>query len=146
MLALLLLPVALAKDKLWIVVSEGDERAYPGENAMAAIWEQEAAAISRAVWNGRADAAEFSSDVKAIRAKSTPINYVALQKERSCRRLNRTTELRTTSTLGALLIASRVFGNGSSNRLSWSPTVSNSIDRLGLCPWSDAYRQMKETR
>lgn len=70
----------LAKQKMWIVVSQGDERAYPGENAMSAVWEQEGVKISRAVWNGRATASEFASDVKKMEAEGNPIKYVALQK------------------------------------------------------------------
>lgn len=70
----------LAKDKLWIVVSQGDLKAYPGENAITAVLEQEGAKVNRAVWNGRSTAAEFAGAVKKMEALGSPINYVALQK------------------------------------------------------------------
>jgi predicted peptidase len=69
----------LAKDKLWIVVSQGDLKAYPGENAIVAALEQKGAKISRAVWNGRSTATEFAAAVKKMEAEGNSINYVALQ-------------------------------------------------------------------
>ncbi len=70
----------LAKLKLWIVVSAGDLRAFPGENAMTAVWEQEGAKISRATWDGRATADEFDAEVKKMAAEGNPIRYVVLKK------------------------------------------------------------------
>lgn len=71
---------ALAKAKLWIVVSEGDERAFPGENAMTAVWEQEGVKVSRAFWDGRATPAEFAADVQKMEAEGNPIKYTVLRK------------------------------------------------------------------
>lgn len=70
----------LADDKLWIVVSEGDLKAYPGQNAIMEVLEAEGAMIGRAVWNGRATSEEFAADVAAMEAEGNPIKYVALQK------------------------------------------------------------------
>lgn len=70
----------LAKEKLWIVVSQGDEKAYPGENAITAALEKAGARVSRAVWDGRATPEQFDAGVKAMEATGTPINYVALKK------------------------------------------------------------------
>ncbi|MEH1888822.1 MAG: PHB depolymerase family esterase [Nostoc sp.] len=70
----------LAQDKLWIVVSQGDLKAYPGENAITAALEQEGANVSRAVWNGRSTAEEFAAAVKKLETERNPIHYVALQK------------------------------------------------------------------
>jgi len=70
----------LAKDKLWIVVSQGDLKAYPGQNAITAALEKEGAKVSRAVWNGRSTAAEFAAAVKKMETEGNSINYVALQK------------------------------------------------------------------
>ncbi len=69
----------LAQDKLWIVVSQGDLKAYPGENAITAALEKEGAKVSRAVWDGRSTPEEFAAAVKKIEAEGSPINYVALQ-------------------------------------------------------------------
>lgn len=71
----------MAKDQLWIVVSQGDLKAYPGENAITAALEKEGAKVSRAVWDGRSTAAQFDADVKKMVAEGNSINYVALQKE-----------------------------------------------------------------
>lgn len=69
----------LAKDKLWIVVSQGDTKAYPGQNAITAVLEQAGAQVSRAVWNGRSTPEAFAEAVKKIEAEGNPINYIALQ-------------------------------------------------------------------
>ena len=70
----------LAKAKLWIVVAEGDLRAFPGENAMTAVWEQEGAKVSRAFWDGRATAAEFAANVQKMEAEGNSIKYAVLRK------------------------------------------------------------------
>ena len=70
----------LATDKLWIVVSEGDAKAYPGQNAITAELEKHGAKMSRAVWEGTYTAEQFDVAVKAMEAEGNPINYVALKK------------------------------------------------------------------
>lgn len=70
----------LAKDNLWIVVSQGDLKAYPGQNAITAALEKEGAKVSRAVWDGRSTAAQFAAAVKKMESDGNSINYVALQK------------------------------------------------------------------
>lgn len=70
----------LAKDRLWIIVSEGDLKAYPGQNAITAVLEDEGAKVSRAVWNGRSTPAEFAAAFAAMAGEGNPINYVALKK------------------------------------------------------------------
>jgi len=51
----------MANDKLWIIVSEGDLKAFPGMNAITAALEKEGAKVSRAIWNGQATAEEFAA-------------------------------------------------------------------------------------
>jgi predicted peptidase len=70
----------LAKDKLWIVVSQGDLKAYPGENAITQELEKHGARVSRAVWNGLSTPAQWDANVQAMEAEASPINYVALLK------------------------------------------------------------------
>lgn len=70
----------LAKAKLWIVVSEGDLKAYPGQNAITAVLEQQGAKVARAVWDGRSTPEKFAAAVAAMEAEGAPINYVALRK------------------------------------------------------------------
>lgn len=68
----------LAKKKLWILVSQDDAKAYPGENAITEVLEKGGAKISRAVWDGTWTAAEFRTAFEAIDAQDSPINYVTL--------------------------------------------------------------------
>ena len=70
----------LAKQRLWVVVSEGDLKAYPGQNAIMTALQQDGAKVSRAVWSGRSTPNEFSSTMQAMEAEGSPINYVVLRK------------------------------------------------------------------
>lgn len=65
----------LAKKKLWILVSQDDDKAYPGENAITRVLEEHGARISRAVWDGTWKAAEFRAAFEAIDAEGSAINY-----------------------------------------------------------------------
>ena len=69
----------LAHQKLWILVSQGDLKAYPGENAMMAALEKDGAKVGRAVWDGRSTPEQFAAAVARMEADGNPINYVALQ-------------------------------------------------------------------
>jgi predicted peptidase len=52
------------KNNLWIVVSQGDAKAYLGMNAITNTLEKEGGAkVSRAIWDGRANESEFTYDV-----------------------------------------------------------------------------------
>jgi predicted peptidase len=70
----------LANDRLWIVVSEGDLKAFPGENEITAVLEKEGAKVSRAVWDGRSTPQEFAPAVAKMAAEGRPINYAVLKK------------------------------------------------------------------
>jgi predicted peptidase len=70
----------LAKDKLWIIVSAGDVKAFPGMNAITASLEKAGANISRATWDGQATPAEFSFDASNMIAEGNNINYTVLKK------------------------------------------------------------------
>lgn len=65
--------------KLWIVVSQGDEKAYPTENAMTAVWEKNGAKISRAVWNAKWTTAQLDAAAKRMMAQGRSINYAAFK-------------------------------------------------------------------
>ena len=71
---------ALTMANMWVVVSEGDRRAYPGMNASMAALEAAGAKISRANWNGHASAEEFSADVSAMIAEGNNIKYSVFKK------------------------------------------------------------------
>lgn len=66
----------LAKEKLWILVSQDDDKAWPGENAITKVLETEGAKISRAVWDGTWTAEEFRTAFEAIDSEGSSINYV----------------------------------------------------------------------
>ena len=70
----------LAEKNLWVTVSQGDTKAYPGENAIMAVVEKAGTKVSRAVWDGQSSAAEFAADVKAMVAKGTTVNYATFKK------------------------------------------------------------------
>lgn len=70
----------LASAKLWIVVAEGDEKAFPGENAITKLLEGEGARVARATWDGRWEPEQFAAAVADMRAKGASINYAVLQK------------------------------------------------------------------
>ncbi|MEG3132557.1 peptidase [Rouxiella sp. T17] len=74
------LTVPLAKQKLWILVSQDDDKAFPGQNAITAVLEKNGATISRATWDGRWSEAEFKQAFDEIEAKNSPINYVTFKK------------------------------------------------------------------
>lgn len=70
----------LAKQKIWILVAEGDTKAFPGMNAITAALEKAGAKVSRATWNGRASAAEFAEDVNKMNAEGNNIRYSVFSK------------------------------------------------------------------
>ncbi len=63
----------LADKKMWIIVSEGDKRAFPGMNASLEVMEAAGAKISRAKWNARAGDAEVAANVKKMIEENTNI-------------------------------------------------------------------------
>jgi len=70
----------MANQKMWIIVSEGDQKAFPGMNAITAALEKEGAKVSRGVWSGLSTPAEFAAGVSKMTAENTNIKYTALQK------------------------------------------------------------------
>ncbi|MDO5638947.1 MAG: PHB depolymerase family esterase [Neisseria sp.] len=69
----------MAKNKLFILVSQDDTKAYPGENAITAELEKYGAKVGRAVWNGNSTPAEFASDVQSLLAQGGNIHYAAIK-------------------------------------------------------------------
>ena len=70
----------LAGQKLWILVSQDDDKAYPGQNAITANLEKAGAKISRAVWDGTWSPEQFRAAFDKITAENNPINYVTFRK------------------------------------------------------------------
>jgi predicted peptidase len=70
----------LARANMWVIVSEGDRKAYPGMNLSMAALEAAGAIVSRAIWNGRASPQEFSLEVSNMIAEGNPVKYTVLAK------------------------------------------------------------------
>jgi predicted peptidase len=70
----------LTQAKMWVIVSEGDRKAFPGMNASMAALEAAGAKISRTTWNGRASAEELALAVSKMIAEGNNINYTVLAK------------------------------------------------------------------
>lgn len=74
------LATPLAKQKLWIIVSQDDDKAYPGQNAITAVLEKNGARVARAVWDGTWTPVQFRAAAERIEREHAPVNYVAFRK------------------------------------------------------------------
>ncbi|MFT3802333.1 MAG: peptidase [Burkholderiaceae bacterium] len=70
----------LARQKLWILVSQDDDKAFPGQNAITEVLAEEGAKISRATWDGTWTAEQFRAAFDQIDAEGSPVNYVTFAK------------------------------------------------------------------
>jgi predicted peptidase len=69
----------LAKKKLWIVVSQDDDKSSSGENAITKVIKAQGTAVATAVWDGRSTAARFAADVRSMKAQKAPVNYASFK-------------------------------------------------------------------
>jgi len=69
----------MAGAHLWIVVAEGDRKAFPGMNAITDALEQKGAKVSRAFWDGRASAEKFADTVDMMVAEGGNVMYAVLK-------------------------------------------------------------------
>jgi predicted peptidase len=69
----------MAKDNLWIIVSEGDNKAYPGMDAITEALKKQGATVSKATWSAESSTAEFTTDVSNMLAKDCNINYTVFE-------------------------------------------------------------------
>lgn len=65
-----------ATKPMWIVVAEGDPRAYPGMQAGCEAWAAAGAKISEAQWDGSYMSDEYAADVEAMLAEDANIRFV----------------------------------------------------------------------
>ena len=70
----------LVHNRMWIIVSEGDTRAFPGMNASVEVWEKEGAKVSKATWNARDSDAEMTVNARKMIAESNNIKYTKFVK------------------------------------------------------------------
>ncbi|MFI6467302.1 alpha/beta hydrolase-fold protein [Streptomyces sp. NPDC050538] len=71
--------VPLAQKNLWILVSADDTKAYPGEQAITEVIQEQGTKVSTALWDGQSTAAEFAADVRSMKAQRTPVNFAAFK-------------------------------------------------------------------
>jgi predicted peptidase len=72
------LTAPMADDHLWIVVCEGDSKAYPGMDAITETLKNGGATVSKATWDINSGAEEFAALVKTMTAEGSSINYTVL--------------------------------------------------------------------
>lgn len=70
----------LVNDNIWIIVSEGDAKAYPGMNAITKALEKHGAKISTAVWDAQSSPAEFTKLAEQMMAEGANVNYTVFKK------------------------------------------------------------------
>lgn len=67
----------LAKEKLWVLVSQDDEKAYPMEQAIMDVVESEGTEVATGVWNGESTPAQFAADVRSVAEQHAPVNFTS---------------------------------------------------------------------
>jgi len=67
----------MAQNRLFIVVSQDDGKAFPGQNAITEALEGEGAQVARAVWDGRWSAEQFRFAFDELDEQQSQINYVS---------------------------------------------------------------------
>ncbi|WP_319530860.1 prolyl oligopeptidase family serine peptidase [uncultured Cohaesibacter sp.] len=70
----------MAGNRLFILVSQDDSKAFPGQNAITEALETEGAPIARAEWDGQWTAEQFRFAFDALDAQGARINYVTFAK------------------------------------------------------------------
>lgn len=69
---------SLAARNMWIMVAQGDLKAFPGQNAITAVMEQNGARISRATCYGRWNGEQWRDHVASITAQGNRVIYTVL--------------------------------------------------------------------
>ncbi|PSJ79877.1 alpha/beta hydrolase-fold protein [Neisseria iguanae] len=70
----------LAKNKIWITVSQDDSKAYPGQTAIVEVLAKHGAKVARGEWNAQWSAAEFQTAFDKMDAQQANINFVSFEK------------------------------------------------------------------
>ncbi|MDO4911192.1 MAG: PHB depolymerase family esterase [Corynebacterium sp.] len=69
----------LADDNLWITVSEGDTKAYPGQNAITALIDSLGTPVTHKTIRGDSDAATYTEEINEVIAADTTVNYTTFE-------------------------------------------------------------------
>lgn len=70
----------MSKNNIWIIVSTGDTKAFPGMNAITDILKKNGAKVAYASWKGTYTPEEFKLGVNDILKENANINYTTLEK------------------------------------------------------------------
>ena len=70
----------LLHNRMWIIVAEGDTRAFPGMNDSVAVWKKDGVKVSEATWNARLSDAELTAEAKKMTAEGNNIKYATFLK------------------------------------------------------------------
>lgn len=65
----------MAHKALWIVVSQGDNKANPGMDSITSVLKSAGSTVAKAVWNAEADQKTLQNDVDAMLSQNATINY-----------------------------------------------------------------------
>jgi len=65
----------MAKNKIWITVSTGDEKAFPGMNAITDTLKKNGAKVAYGSWKGTYSSEEFIKAVKEMEKENANVNY-----------------------------------------------------------------------
>ena len=70
----------MAKNNLWIIVSTGDVKAYPGMNAITSELIKRGAAVAKDTWRADYTDAQFLEGARKVIAQKSNIKYTTLEK------------------------------------------------------------------
>ena len=70
----------MAKNNIWITVSTGDEKAFPGMNAITDTLKKNGAKVAYGSWKGTYSSEEFTKAVKEMEKENANVNYSTLEK------------------------------------------------------------------
>jgi predicted peptidase len=72
--------LAMIHEKLWVIVSEGDFRAFPGMNASVEAWEKAGAKVTKGRWSAREPQEVQAANVARMIAERNTIMYTTYVK------------------------------------------------------------------
>lgn len=70
----------MAKNNIWITVSTGDTKAFPGMNAITDVLKKNGAKVAYASWKGTYTPEEFEKGVNEVLKENANVNYTTLEK------------------------------------------------------------------
>lgn len=68
----------MSNDNLWIIVSEGDSKAYPAMNEAISLWKSKGAVIDSIVLDAKSDAEGINMKAEEVKNQSGNIKYTTL--------------------------------------------------------------------